>query len=73
MNKYGRTVWCSYDDDIFNIFISARNRSQVIHQVCVTNFNYGFFVTAKIKEEEVSIIQIVIVMFLETNINSYKS
>ena len=63
MNKDGRSLWFFYDNDIFNNYIPAGNRGQVVHQACVNNFKYGVFVTAKVEEEEESIIQIIIIIF----------
>ena len=69
MNEYVRTVWCSYDYDIFNNCILTEYRGHFFHQASVATFNYGNFVTAKAEEEVVNITQIVIVKFLQADIN----
>ena len=61
MRQHGRIAWCCSDDAIFNDCVPLGNRGKIIHQECVTNFNHGIFVTAKVEEGEGSIIQTIIV------------
>ena len=48
-------------DDTFNKCVPAENRHQVLHQAAITKLAVGVFVTAKVEEEQGSIVQIVIV------------
>ena len=59
--NYGEIVHCTYGDDIFNGCVPSNNAKQILHQALVTNFEYGVFVTAKVEEEEGSLVQIVVV------------
>ena len=56
----GRVVWCYFDDDTFKKCVPAANRQQVLHQAAVTKLSVGIFVTAKVEENQGSIVQIVI-------------
>ena len=57
----GRVVWCYFGDVTFNKCVPAENRHQVLHQAAVTKLAVGVFVTAKVEEDQGSIVQIVIV------------
>lgn len=54
-------VTCVYDDDVFKECVPPENRKQVMHQAFVTGLEFAVFVTAKLEEEEGSIVQTVIV------------
>ena len=59
--QFGRVVWCDFDDETFKKCVPSENRQQVLHQAAVTKLSVGVFVTAKVEENQGSIIQIVIV------------
>ena len=63
--KYGRLVYCTFDDEKFKICVPASNRKQIIHQALVTGLKYGVFVVAKVEEGEGSLIQTVVVKILD--------
>ncbi|KAG7339673.1 hypothetical protein IV203_025283 [Nitzschia inconspicua] len=60
-SRHGKTVICVFGDDIFNDCVPAANRSQVMHQAVVTQFDYGMFVTSKVDDGSGSIVQVVII------------
>ena len=63
--KYGRLVYCTFDDEKFKICVPASNRKKIMHQALVTGFNYGVFVVAKVEEGEGALIQTVVVKILD--------
>ena len=58
--QFGRVVWCYYDDETFKKCVPSENRQQVLHQAAVTKLSVGVFVTAKVEENQGSIVQIII-------------
>ncbi|KAG7341411.1 hypothetical protein IV203_023363 [Nitzschia inconspicua] len=60
-SRHGKTVICVFGDDIFNDCVPAANRSQVMHQAVVTQFDYGMFVTSKVDDSSGRILQVVII------------
>ena len=71
--KHDRFVRCNYGDIVFKDCVPHNNCIQVIHQACASKFNTGMFVTAKVEEEEGSIVQIVVVSFTDNDLETYKS
>ncbi|KAG7374991.1 hypothetical protein IV203_014086 [Nitzschia inconspicua] len=59
--KHGLVVNCVFGDDTFKDCVPAENRAQVLHQALVTNFEYGLFVTSKVKGGEGSLVQVVVI------------
>ena len=60
--KYGREVWCTFDDDRLTKCVPPENRYQVLHQAAIMKSLVGMFVTTKIGKNRGSIIQIVNIM-----------
>ena len=56
----GRVVWCYFNDENFKKCVPAENCHQVLHQAAITKLSVGVFVTAKLEEDQGSIVQIVI-------------
>jgi len=73
MKQHGIIVWCLYGDDTFKGCVPSGNRGQVIHQTCVGNFSHNFYGTAKVEEEDRSIVQITILKFAQIGVDEYKS
>ena len=44
--KYGDTVWCTYEDDVFRACVPAEHRKQILHQASVMGFNYAMYVVS---------------------------
>ena len=59
----GKIVVCEYDDNIFKKCVPSANRKQVIHQAVVSGLSWGVFITAKLEEEQGSVVQTVFVKF----------
>ena len=60
-DEHGAIVTCEYGDCVFKKCVPAQNRAQVIHQSLVTGLPWAAFITAKVWEEEGSIVQTVFV------------
>ncbi|KAG7366467.1 hypothetical protein IV203_029137 [Nitzschia inconspicua] len=58
--KHGLVVNCVFGDDTFRDCVPAANRAQVLHQALVTSFDYGLFVTSKVKGGEGTLVQVVV-------------
>ena len=71
--KHGRFVRYNYGDTVFKDYVPCNNYIQVIHQACVSTFNTGMLVTAKVKEQEERIGQIVVVSFTDNDLETYRS
>ena len=72
LSDHGRIVKCRYGDATFKECVPANNRGQVLHQATICHFLTGVFVTAKVEEEEGSIIQIVIIKFDNAHLEQHR-
>ncbi|KAG7355671.1 hypothetical protein IV203_000357 [Nitzschia inconspicua] len=59
--KHGLVINGVFDDDTFRYCVPAATGAQVLHQALVTQFDYGLFVTSKVKGGEGSLVQVVVI------------